>query len=134
MKWQAKPGQKIDFDEPRAEIHRLCREFNVVMLAYDRHELHDMMSQLSKENIVWTYDFGQGSMRLEADRQLLDLILEKRYWHDGNPDVREHIDNADKKLDEDGRRLRIVKREDAMKIDLAVCASMAANRCLYLNL
>jgi hypothetical protein len=30
--------------------------------------------------------------------------------------------------------LRIVKREDAMKIDLAVCASMAANRCLYLNL
>src|SRR3990167_3701851 len=133
-KWQASPGQTINFNEPREEIRRLCREFDVVMLAYDRHELHDMMQQFSLENIVWTEDFGQGSLRLEADRQLLDLILEKRIWHDGNADLREHIDNADKKLDEDGRRLRIVKREDAMKIDLAVCASMAANRCLYLNL
>jgi len=133
-KWQAAPGQKIDFNEPREEIRRLCREFQVVMLAYDIHQLHDMMSGLSEENIVWAFDFSQAGRRLQADRQLLDLILEKRIWHDGNSDLREHIDNADKKLDEDGRRLRIVKREDSMKVDLCVCLSMASFESLRLNL
>ena len=132
-KWQARPGEKIDFDEPREEIKRLCNEFNIILLSYDRYELHDMMSQLNKQNLVWVQEFSQGAQRLEADRQLLDLILEKRIWHDGNVDLREHIDNADKKLADDGRRMRIVKREDAMKVDLAVCLSMSCNRILYLN-
>jgi len=133
-KWQARPGQKIDFNEPREEIRRLCREFQVIMLAYDIYQLHDMMSGLAEENIVWAFDFSQAGRRLQADRQLLDLILEKRIWHDGNSDLREHLDNADKKLDEDGRRLRIVKREDSMKVDLAVCLSMGAFECMRLNL
>jgi hypothetical protein len=93
-----------------------------------------MMSGLSEENIVWAFDFSQAGRRLQADRQLLDLILEKRIWHDGNVDLREHIDNADKKLDEDGRRLRIVKREDSMKVDLCVCLSMACFENLRLNI
>ena len=133
-KWQAKPGHKINFDEPRKEIRKLCEEFSIVMLAYDRHQLHDMMTTLASENIVWTFDFAQAGRRLEADRQLQDLILEKRLWHDGNDELREHIDNADKKLTDDGRKLRIVKREDALKIDLAVCLSMASYECLRLNL
>lgn len=133
-KWQARPGKKINFDEPREELRKLCREFNVVMLAYDNHQLHDMMSGLAKENIVWTFEFSQQTRRLQSDRQLLDLILEQRIWHDGNIDLREHIDNADKKFTDDGRRFRIVKREETLKNDLAVSLSMAAYECLRLNL
>ncbi len=44
------------------------------------------------------------------------------------------MDNADKKLSDDGRRMRIVKREEALKVDLAVCLSMASYECLRLNL
>jgi hypothetical protein len=133
-KWQARPGHKINFDEPREEIRRLCREFNIVMVCYDEYQLHDMTSGLAEENIAWFKEFSQGARRLQADRQLLDLILEQRLWHDGNADLREHIDNADKKLADDGRRIRIVKREEALKIDLTVCLSMASYECLRLNL
>lgn len=132
--WKAPRGGKIDFDEPRKEIRRLCQEFSVVQVCYDPTQLHDMMQALNKENLSWFFEFSQGKRRLEADRQLLDLILERRIWHNGDPDLRDHILNADRKLDSDGRRLRIVKREDALKIDLAVCLSMASHECLRLNL
>jgi hypothetical protein len=133
-KWQARAGQKINFDEVRVELRRLCAEFNVVMVCYDAYQLHDMTSQLAEENIAWFKEFSQGARRLQADRQLMDLILEQRIWHDGNPDLREHIDNSDKKLADDGRRIRIVKREEALKIDLSVCLSMASSESLRLNL
>ena len=133
-KWQARPGKKIDFDKPRDELRKICKEFNVVMVCYDEHQLHDMMSGLAKENIAWFKVFSQGTRRLQADRQLMDLILEQRIWHDGNLDLREHIDNADKKMADDGRRIRIVKREEALKNDLAVSLSMACFENLRLNL
>ena len=132
--WQARPKHKIDFDEPRKEIRRICKEYNVVMVCYDRHELHNMMQGLSKENIAWFFEFTQADRRLQADRQLLDLILERRIWHNGDPTLREHIDNSDKKLTDDGRRLRIVKREEELKVDLSVCLSMSAYENLRLNL
>lgn len=132
-KWQAKAGEKIDFDEPRNEIRRLCKDHSVVMICYDRHQLHDMMQGLERENIGWFYDFEQGGRRLQADRQLLDLILERRIWHTGDSDLKDHLDNADRKLSEDGHKLRIVKREEDLKVDLAVCASMSAFECLRLN-
>jgi phage terminase large subunit-like protein len=69
--------------------------------------------------------FSQGPDRLEADKNLLDMILAKRITHDGNPALRRHIDNADRKPDSESRKLRIVKREQALKIDLTVCLSMA---------
>ena len=132
--WQAAPGKKIDFDLPRQEIRRLCKEFSVVKVCYDNTQLHDMMQGLSEENISWFEVFSQQRKRNESDRQLLDLILERRIWHNGDPDLRGHILNSDRKLDTDGRRLRIVKREESLKIDLAVSLSMAAHQCLYLNL
>lgn len=133
-KWQAQPGRKIDFDKPRNEIRKLCQEFNIVMVCYDAYQLHDMTSKLAQENIAWFKEFSQGARRLQADRQLLDLILEQRVWHDGNADLREHIDNSDKKLADDGARIRLVKREEALKIDLSVCLSMGSYECLRLNL
>jgi len=132
--WQAKPGNKIDFDQPRSEIRYLCENYNVVMICYDPHQLHDMMQGLNKENIGWFFEFSQGTRRLEADRQLLDLILERRIWHNGDPVLREHISNANRKLTDDGKRLRIVKREEDLKIDLSVCLSMASHQSLYLNI
>ena len=133
-KWQAKPGKKIDFDGPREEIRRLCKQFSIVMVCYDVTQLHDMMSGLNKEKLSWFFEFSQGNRRLVADKQFQDLIFERRIWHNGDPDLREHIHNADRKLSEDGKKLRIVKRNENLKIDLAVCLSMASHECLRLNL
>jgi len=136
-KWSVRPGHKIDFgadDGPEQAVRQLCRDFNVVMVAYDPHQLHDMATRLNKENVAWFWEFSQGQRRLEADRQLLDLILQRRISHNGDADLREHISNANRKLANDDRRLRIVKREAGMNNDLAVCLSMSSYECLRLNL
>lgn len=137
QKWQVRPGEKIDYTGteidpgPRLVLKRLCREYNVKCVAYDEYQLVDMMQQVEREERVWCDPFGQTGDRLLADKQLLDVIVGKRYAHDGNPELRQHIDNADRKVDEDGSRFRIVKGRG--KIDLAVCDSMAVARCLELN-
>jgi hypothetical protein len=73
--------------------------------------------------------FPQGTARLEADKGLHDLITQRRLVHDGrNDQVRQHLNNANKKLDTESRKIRIVKRRESLKIDLAVCLSMGCAR------
>jgi len=124
----------VDFAEVDAEIRRICQEFNVVEVTYDPYQLHDMMQRLRRDGVVLTKEFPQGQQRLEADKQLLDIIMQRRIAHDGNVALRAHIDNADKKVDAETRKIRLIKREDHMKIDLAVALSMASYRCFKLPL
>jgi hypothetical protein len=135
-KWQPQPGKPLNFDEIEEEIKQICLTLNVLKLVYDPYQLHQMMTGLKGKSKtedgrdfpgVQTEEFGQGAERAQADKNLLDLIKQRRLAHDGDPDLRKHLDNADKKTAED-RKLRLVKRSDGLKIDLAVCLSMAAYR------
>lgn len=145
--WQARPGQSIIFkmnthddpnyhgpEGPEEVIRRLTKDYRVVQLAYDPFQLHDLGTRLARERLVWANEFGQQSERTEADSDLLQLILSRRILHDGNQTLREHIENADRKVTDEGNKLRIVKRLDHLKIDSAVALSMAAYRCLHLNI
>jgi hypothetical protein len=127
-------GGKVDFDEVEAEIERLCTEFHVVQMTYDPYQLHQMMSGLNNRGLVWCSEFGQQGQRLEADKMLFDLIIHKRLAHDGNGELRAHVDNANAKIDPQTKKLRIIKRSQSLKIDLAVATSMASYKCLELNL
>ena len=69
-----------------------------------------------------------------ADSQLRDLIRDRRFWHRGEPDLLEHMQNANAKIDDQDSKIRIVKRADRLKIDLAVAASMGSHELLRLNL
>ena len=122
---------------PELEIRRLIRENNVVELAYDEHQLHDMVTRFKKEGIVFCKQFPQGSgkhSRSVSDAALYDKIRERKIWHRGEPDLREHILNANAKIDDQERRLRIVKRVEHLKIDLSVCLSMLSYELFRLNL
>lgn len=155
--WQGKPGQKIDYigtpqdPGPEREILRLCgyempdgpmdaltalpnRGYNVVCIVYDPHELHSLAQRMTRQSIAWFDEFSQGSLRYEADRAFLELVSHRRVAHDGNPELRMHIRNADRKLDPTGHKLRMVKRTENRRIDLAVCASMGAHKCLSLGI
>ena len=138
--WQAKAGQVIDYqgteEEPGPErvVRDLCRQLNVVQVVYDPYQLHDMAQRLDRDGVVWCEEFDQGPRRAQADAQLVDLITQRRLAHDGDPTLRSHIDNADRKLDAESRKIRIVKRSGDLKIDGAVCCSMGAAACLELNL
>ena len=124
-------GVALDFDAIEADIRALCSRYAVQQLAYDPFLLGQMVRRLTNgPDAIRTpvEPFPQGAARLEADKGLYDLITQRRIAHDGNPELRAHIANANKKIDAEGRRLRIVKRVYSLKIDLAVCLSMACAR------
>lgn len=140
QKWTPPPNGKIDFqgteEDPGPErvIRRLCKEFNVVWLTYDQYQLHDMMTRLLKDGVAMIVPFGQETQRLLSDSQLRTIIREKRYWHRGESDEREHFENADAKITGEDSKIRIVKKTEEGKIDLCVCASMGSYEVLRLNL
>lgn len=138
-RWKPEGG-KIDFvgteekPGPELELRRLIKSYNVVQVTYDPYQLHDMASRLKKEGLAWFKPFNQGNDRLLADSQLRDLIRERRFWYRGEVDLEEHMKNSNAKIDEQESKIRLVKRVEQLKIDLAVCASMGSHNLLYLNL
>jgi hypothetical protein len=130
--WEPPRGGLLDYAPIEAEIRRLCREFAVVVVVYDPYQLHDMGQRLKKEGVAHFQEFGQGKPRLVADKGLLDLILSRRIIHDGDPQLRAHIDNANIKKASNG--MRIVKRATSLKVDAAVALSMGSAECMRLTL
>jgi hypothetical protein len=142
MAWEAK-GEPRDFEQIQDDIKNFCLNWNVVEVTYDPRELIQMAQHLSKSSKtkdgkpfrgVSTVEFHQGADRETADKLLLDSITSRKVFHGGDSRLRSHLDNADRKTTDDGKRLRIVKRTGRLKIDLAVCASMACARALNLPL
>lgn len=130
--WYPPPGGKIDYSQPEAEIRRLAEKYNVVEWAYDEYQLHDMAKRLGRDGLGWFRVFSQARERIVGDKNLQDLIREKRIVHDGDEKLREHIHNANAKLE--GDKLRLVKRSELLKIDMAVALSMAAAEAVRLNI
>lgn len=131
--WEPPKGGKLDYDPIQQEIEEFCTRHTVLQLFYDQYQLHQMMTNMLTRGIVWTESFSQASDRLKADKALLDAIKARTVAHDGNTQLREHIDNADRKLegtDPQMQRLRIVKRRQQLKIDLSVALSMAHYRAI----
>jgi len=141
QKWvPSKATGKIDFvgteeyPGPDLVLERLVKEYNIIEVCYDPYQLHDMAMRWKKKGLVWFHEFSQGTDRLKSDSQLRDLIRDRRYWHRGEEDLREHIQNANAELGAQDQKIRLVKRSEQQKIDLAVCASMMSYELLRLNL
>jgi len=141
QRWVPPPGGKIDFvgtkehPGPEMVIEELCKKYNVVEIAYDPSQLEDMAGRLRRKGIAWFKPFGQAEKRAVADSALRNRIRDRRIHHDGNPELAEHIQNADAKKDPTGEHsIRLVKRAEKLKIDLAVCLSMADYETMRLNL
>ena len=130
--WQAEAGHYIDYGPIEQELRRLCKEYSVLEVAYDPTQLHDMATRLKSEGVAHFKRFNQGADRLIADKQLRDLITQKRIVHDGNPMLRQHLDNANAKNHGEAG-IRLVKRSSGLKIDAAVSLAMAQNRINYYN-
>ena len=135
-KWTPPPGGQIMYnapigtppaqdESPAGELRRICDRHSVVKVIYDPFQLHSFCSQMKEELIVFFEAFSQSTKRLQSDKALRDMIRERKIWHDGNPDLTEHLTNANAKSEGDDR-IRIIKRKESLKIDLAVCLSMSA--------
>jgi phage terminase large subunit-like protein len=143
-KWKAEKGFEIQYtapegtdprlsDTPEGELYRLTERHSVVEICYDPYQLYSLCHSLADKLVVWFNEFNQGAPRLEADKALWDDIRDGNVWHDGSsPDLDEHLTNANQQ-NENGK-LRIVKRKDSLKIDLAVSLSMANYEAKRLNI
>ena len=133
--WKPPKGGKIDFGEiDRCIREELTKQHNVVQIAYDPHQLHDMATRLKGDGIAWMYEFGQSGPRLEADKQLYDCIRDRRVVHSGDVGLTEHVKNANSKSEGDIDKLRIVKRAEHLKIDACVALSMANSEARRLSI
>lgn len=121
-------GDPHDLNYPAGAIRWLCDNFNVIQVAYDQYQLHSLMGQLKQDTIAYFRVFPQVMDRLVADKMLQDAIKAREILHDGNPDLREHVINANAKIE--GEKIRIVKKSDLRKVDLCVCLSMAHNQAI----
>jgi hypothetical protein len=131
-KWTPPRNAKLLFsgdDSPETELDRLTSTYNVQQVAYDPYQLEHFVSEQIEKGYSWYEQFNQGADRLKSDKFLYDTIKQKRLIHDGNPHLTEHIMNANREVSGGGKTgLRIIKRNDDLKIDLAVALSMALYR------
>lgn len=140
QEWKPTGRMKIDFQGteenpgPELVLRKKIAENNIIQVAYDPYQLHDMATRLRKEGLAWFKAFNQGNKRLEADSMLRDKIRDRTIWHQGEPAMREHLNNADAKIDNEDRKIRIIKRVQKLKIDLAVALSMQVYEVMRLNL
>jgi len=149
-KWDPPRGGKLDYlYTPCARtglsllqtICKLCMEYNVVQLGYDEWQLHHMMNELRQWELTWCRPFSQATARDVADKQLYDLIKERRYSYTRlEPEldldsIRQHIQNAARKqrAGED-TKLHIIKAAEEGKIDLVITMSMGTSECLRLDI
>lgn len=119
---ETETGQ-LDLNEIYDWVRKFIKTRKVLRTVYDPYQMAAFGQDLAK-----TYDvkaFSQGTARLDADTRLKQSIMRGEVTHDGQPDLAEHISNADVKIDSQGARLRLIKRSPAHKIDLAVATSMA---------
>lgn len=133
MSWVPQPGQPLDFIQIELEIIAMMRRWHTVQFCYDSHQMHQMAQRIAVQGF-WVEEFSQKDPRLVADKQLRDLIINRRLAHTGDADLRQAIDDADCEVSEDRKTLRIVKRSPHRLIDAVVALSMATAKCLELNI
>lgn len=141
QKWAPDPyTRKIDYTGteenpgPVMVVERLVKEYNVVQICYDPFQLHDLSMRMKQRGLAWMKAFNQQGDRAMADSQLRDLIRDRRIWHRGDKDLTDHLQNSNAKIDDQDSKIRLIKRVDHLKIDLAVALSMCCHELLRLNL
>lgn len=133
--WSPAQGGKMDYTATiTPEVDRLVAEYNVVQVAYDEYQLHHWANEQRAKGKTWYRPFPQGNDRLVADKQLYDLVKDKRLHHSGNPELRQHVQNCAAKVPpQEDNRLRFIKKHEMAKIDGVVSLSMATAELLRLN-
>jgi len=135
--WKPPHNRKLEYTgdgSPDSEIRRLCEVMNISEIAYDEFQLYKMMTDYKNEMLAHVYAFPQGKDRLISDKALQDAIRARQVHHSGEVDLKQHLQNADASTEGEKDKLRIVKRSESGKIDLAVCLSMARARAAYWHL
>jgi phage terminase large subunit-like protein len=129
--WYPPSGGVVDFSAVEAELIRIFDQYNVESVRYDETHLAYLVQRL--EHRSFWQKFDQGRLRTVSDKMLYDMIRERHIRHTGDVVLTRHITDANRKP-EDENKLRLIKRNDKVKIDAAVACSMAAYQIMQWNM
>jgi phage terminase large subunit-like protein len=138
-KWDAPKGSKIDYGVTlKPVLYNLLRNFHVVAVAYDEYQAHDLVTEARRQGLGWFTQVQQGKGsyahpgRPVMDKAFYDKVIAGTLVHDGDPDLRHHVQNAAGKSTEE-KYLRFVKKSESAKIDLLIASTMAVGTIDRLN-
>ena len=133
-------GNVIDFQAVLSRIKELCKEFNIVEIAYDRLYSVGLLGLLDKYGVIENsktqfVEFSATPMQLtEPIKEFETLVQSKKLRHGNNPLLTMQAMSARLKLNESGDLFRLVKKVEnnkAYKIDSIFAAVIALGRILY---
>lgn len=125
----ATPGNATDFAFIESEILKLCKEYDVREVAYDRTFADAMVQRLTAEGITMA-EFGQGFLSMAAPTaELLRLLLAGQLQHGGGAVLRWNASNLSLRQDPAGN-LKPDKERSVERIDGIVALCMALGRAI----
>ena len=123
------PGNVIDNDFIVTQVLRDAEKFDVQTVGFDRWGANDVVRRLGDEGLTCV-PVGQGFASLSAPlKEMLRLVLSKRYVHGGNPVMRWMVDNLAVRMDPAGN-VKPDKDRSAEKIDGVAAAVVALKECM----
>lgn len=126
--WYPKDGVSgvIDGFEVMQAVRDLDREYDLLGCAYDPRFMEERAGMLSAERVNMI-EFPQSLERMNpATGALYETIKNGRLSHDGDPEFRRQVLNAQINLNQHGFTLKKKTPESSEKIDAAVALTMAA--------
>jgi len=141
-----KLGGNIDQEQTVGNtIREWASRWNVICWVYDPYQMAKLVQDYRKDGFGWFDPFTQNTARGIADKQLYDMVMHRQLtWNRtttigdvGSPGIEEdtlyqHIRQAGAVIS--GRQRRLEKLSPEAKIDAAVALSMAAYKCMELEL
>lgn len=133
--WKPTKGKKLLFTNPTSDkrkdveyptgfIKTLAKQYKILVVRYDPYQAEKLAEDMVRNRICNWESFSQLAEREKADSYLYRLIRDRDIIHADNSELTQHIKNADAQHKGENR-LRIVKRSQSLKVDLAVALSMA---------
>lgn len=123
-------GDVTDYDKVRLDINELAGIFSIKEVAVDRiFQGAQLCSQLLGDgfNVI---AFGQGFLSMAAPtKRFLELVIEGKLQHGGNPVLRWMASNASTETDAPGN-LKFSKKKSTEKIDGLIAVTMCLGRMM----
>ena len=126
-------GDVVDYDYITAFIEKLCEDFRIREIAYDRwgaEKIRRDLEELGEERGFVVFPFGQGFGSMAAPtRDLMQLVQEGKLRHGKHPVLDWNMGNVVAEVDAH-LNMKISKKKSTEKVDGAVALVMGLARAM----
>lgn len=126
-------GQVVDFNHIKEAIRQAAERYDLRAVVFDRWESQALVNDLREDGLAM-FPLGQGFSSMSAPtKEMLRLVLERKFNHNGHAVLRWNADNAAAKTDPAGN-IKLDKSKSTARIDGLVAAVMALDGALRRDL